>query len=269
MGLFKPVVFYKQRVEAGVPTDPDATAFLSAAGITDPTISSAINQLVLDLKGYGIWSKMIAIYPYVGGTATTHKYNLKNPADTDAAYRMTFAGGVTHSSNGIQGNGTTGVGYTHINIGTDITQNDAFASGYIRAAAAGGTDWGGIGGGNGIQLNARFTDNLAYSKLMHGGAHYTQASTDASGLWQQSRTVSTSYYLQQNTTRNTVSIASASQTSLEYIAVMAFGTTETTATAFSDKPQAYNAFGQGLSTTEMDNHYTAVQAFQTTLGRQV
>ena len=268
MGLFKPVVFYKQKVVvAGI--DPDAQAFLTATGITDPTITSAINTLVLDLKSAGVWSKMIAIYPYVGGTATTHKYNLKDPRDLDAAYRMTFAGGVTHSSNGIQGNGTTGVGYTHINIGTDITQNDAFAGGYIRTTAAGGTDWGGIGGGNGIQLNARYTDNLVYSKLMHGGAHYTRSSTDASGFWQQSRTASASYYLQQNTTRNTVNIASASQTSLEYIAVMAFGLTETTATAFSNKPLAYNAFGQGLTTTQMDDHNTAVVDFQTTLGRNV
>ena len=268
MPIFAPFGYYEQKA-AGVAFDPDAQAFLTATGITDPTISSAINTLVLDLKGYGIWSKMIAIYPYVGGTATTHKYNLKDPRDLDAAYRMTFAGTVTHSSNGIQGNGVNGVGYTHINIGTDITQNNAFASGYIRTTAASGTDWGGIGGGNGIQLNARFTDNLAYSKLMHGGTHYTRSSTDASGFWQQSRTASASYYLQQNTTRNTVNIASASQTSLEYIAVMAFGTTETTATAFSNKQQAYNAFGQGLSTTEMDDHYTAVQDFQTTLGRNV
>lgn len=249
--------------------DPDAAAFLTAAGITNQTEKTAINTLVVDLKNAGIWSKMIAIYPYVGGTATTHKWNLKDPRDLDAAYRMTFAGGVTHSLNGIQGNGTTGVGYTHINIGTDITQNDAYTSDYIKTNSQDQTDLGGIGSGNGIQLAARFTDDLSYHKLMHGTPHYLLASTDSSGFWQQSRTLSTEYYVQQNTTRNTASVASQVQTSEEFIAVMAFGLTETTALDFSSRQHAYHAFGQGLTTTEMDDHYTAVQAFQTTLGRNV
>jgi hypothetical protein len=268
MGLFKPVVFYKQKVVAGAAVDPDAEAFLTVTGITDPTISSAINQLVLDLKGYGIWSKMIAIYPYVGGTATTHKYNLKDPQDTNGAYRITFAGTVTHSSNGIQGNGTNGVGYTHINIGTNITQNDAYTSAYIRTNLSNNSDLGGIGGGNGIQMNSRAPDGLTYHKLMNN-SFYTRSSSTSVGFWQQSRTTSSTFYVQQNATRNDTGKVSTSQTSAEYIAVMAFGLTETTATNFSSRQHAYHAFGQGLSTTEMDDHYTAVQAFQTTLGRNV
>ncbi len=51
------------------PLDPDAQAFITAAGITDATQQSAINTLVTDLKGYGIWTKMKAIYPFVGGTS--------------------------------------------------------------------------------------------------------------------------------------------------------------------------------------------------------
>ena len=76
--------------------DPDAQAFLTAAAITDPTITSAIDTLVVQLKADSIWSKMKALYPFVGGTASTHKYNLKNPLDTDAAFRLVFNGGWTH-----------------------------------------------------------------------------------------------------------------------------------------------------------------------------
>ena len=86
--------------------DPDANAFLTAAGITDPTISSAICTLVKSMKADGTWAKMSAIYPMVGGTATTHKFNLKNPADTNAAFRLSFVGGWTHSANGALPNGT-------------------------------------------------------------------------------------------------------------------------------------------------------------------
>ena len=268
MGLFKPFAFYEQKVVVGG-IDPDAQSFLTATGITDPTIESAINQLVLDLKSYGIWSKMIAIYPIVGGTADTHKFNLKNPQNTDAAYRITWAGTVTHNAYGFQGNGTTGVGYTHIQIATALSQNNVSAAMYVRTVAGGGTDYGSISGGNGMQLNTRYTDNLNYNKLMHGGAHFTQASTDGSGFWQQSRTSSSSYYVQQNTTRNTASVASSTPPSGEYIALAAIGTAETTAVGFSAKQYSFASFGSGLSTTEMDNYNTAVQSFQETLGRNI
>jgi hypothetical protein len=84
--------------------DPDAQAFITAAAITDPTQQTAINTLVVDLKGYGIWTKSKALYPFVGGTASQHKFNLKDPRDLDAAFRLVFTGGWTHSSNGILGN---------------------------------------------------------------------------------------------------------------------------------------------------------------------
>ena len=59
--------------------DADAQAFIAAAGITNLTQASAINTLVNDLKTYGLWTKMKALYPMVGGTAASHKFNLKDP----------------------------------------------------------------------------------------------------------------------------------------------------------------------------------------------
>ena len=91
---------------SGGSVDPDAQAFITAAGITDPTQQSAINTLVVGLKDDGLWTSMQAIYPFVGGTASSHKYNLKDPRDLDAAFRLQFFGGMTHDANGITGNGT-------------------------------------------------------------------------------------------------------------------------------------------------------------------
>jgi len=61
--------------------DPDAQAFITAAGITNPTQQSAINTLVVNLKGYSIWTKFKAIYPVVGGSASSHAVNLKTPGN--------------------------------------------------------------------------------------------------------------------------------------------------------------------------------------------
>lgn len=85
--------------------DANAQAFITAANITDPIQQSAIDNLVIGLKADGLWTSMQALYPFVGGTATTHKWNLKDPRDLDAAFRLVFNGGWNHNSNGITGNG--------------------------------------------------------------------------------------------------------------------------------------------------------------------
>ena len=51
--------------------DSDASAFITATGLSGTTQKSAITTLVKDLKSSGLWSKMKAVYPMV-----TDNYNL-------------------------------------------------------------------------------------------------------------------------------------------------------------------------------------------------
>ena len=108
----------------GPSLDPDAQAFLTAAGITDATISGAIDTLVIQMKADNIWTKMKAIYPLVGGTDNTHKWNLKNPTDSDPAFRLTFNGGITHDVNGITSNGVNGYAETYLNDIVDLASDN-------------------------------------------------------------------------------------------------------------------------------------------------
>ena len=117
-------------------TDADALAFLTATGITDATITSAICGLVTSMKADGTWAKMSAIYPMVGGTATTHKFNLKNPADTNAAFRLNFVGGITHSSNGVAFGGVNGYADTFMAASGTLTANNNSLSYYSRTIVA-------------------------------------------------------------------------------------------------------------------------------------
>ena len=75
--------------------DP-ATDFIIRAGITDNTQKNAIITLVSNLVSAGLWGKMLALYPYVGGTAGSHAVNLVN-----SLYTISWTGGVTHDANGI------------------------------------------------------------------------------------------------------------------------------------------------------------------------
>ena len=123
----------------GLRQDADVTAFLSATAITDTTITSALDTLVVDLKAYGLWDKMKAIYPFVGGTAATHSYNLKNTA----AHQITWFGGLTHDSNGVTPNGTNGYGNLNFNPRTHLGTQSSMGT-YIRVnnTSSGKVDYG-------------------------------------------------------------------------------------------------------------------------------
>jgi len=260
--------------------DSDASAFIIAAGITDPTQQTAINSLVVELKGYSIWTKLNAIYPFVGGTATTHKFNLKNPADTNAAFRLVFSGGVTHGANGVAFNGTNGYADTFLTPSTTLSANNNSLGYYSRTSVASSSasaiDMGGVPDINAdaslfcliIRRNTSnqslFAANTSSSLSI---ANTTVA--DGSGLFVGSIISSSSRKLY----RNGSSIASTLTTAVQslpaqkiYIGCIS---NNNVAGFFSNRECAFASIGSGLTDTESTNLYTAVQAFQTTLGRQV
>ena len=266
MGLFTPFAYIKNK--GGL--DPDAVAFLAAAGITDPTITSAINTLVVSLKGNGLWTKMIAIYPFVGGTATTHKYNLKNPADTDAAFRLVFSGGITHSTNGLVGNGTTGFYDTFVNAATHLSQNNVSAHVYIRNnVAEDKVDIGCLRSTpfSALQIGVRTPSNTIAARGFTGASLTSVANTDSRGFFGISRLSSATQVVSKNTTQTAVNTASVAPDSLKVFG-LAFNL-NAAAGFFTTRQHAYSSLGQGLSDSELDTYYDIVQAFQTTLGRQV
>ena len=110
--------------------DADAQAFITATGISG-TNATAINNLVLALKADNYWNGLDAIYPMIGGTATTNKYNLKNPLDTDAAFRLSFVGGWTHDASGAKPDGVAGTyADTFVNASTNLTTSNGSFSYY-------------------------------------------------------------------------------------------------------------------------------------------
>ena len=74
--------------------DSNAYAFLEAAQITDTATRTGINNFVKNLKSYSLWNKISGLYPLVGGTMYSQKFNLKDPRDADAAYRLNFNTGL-------------------------------------------------------------------------------------------------------------------------------------------------------------------------------
>ena len=248
---------------AGCP-DADANAFLTAAGITDPTISGAICTLVTTLKSQGIWSKLDAIYPMVGGTATTHKFNLKNPADTNAAYRLSFVGGWTHSANGALPNGTNAYADT---FWISTQQNSASLSFYSRSNTTGLFHEYGSAVGPFTYLLLRF-NNLIYATV-NSSSDNTVANTDSRGFYMISRTASNAVKVYKNASTIITGSTASSGIPPYNMIISAWRQFPGTIVRYSNRQCAFATLGTGLNDTESANLYTAIQAFNTTLGRQV
>jgi len=268
--------------------DSDALAFLTATSITDSTIVNAINTLVTDLKGYGIWTKMNAIWPFVGGTATTHKFNLKDPQDTNAAFRLVFNGGWVHSATGAKPNGTNAWADTFLIPNTVMPSGGDHLAYYSRTNSAKDIDYV-IGAENttiigsptvlglvakrnaSLGANGRGFYATSNPSLTYINALQDNSSRDTRGLFLGIGSALNTYYILNN---NILASNSSLQTRVsrlvESLPIGAFKVNGNIgATAYTDKECAFASVGSDLSLAEAANLYTAVQAFQTTLGRQV
>lgn len=257
----------------GGASDSDAQAFLTAAGISDGTITSAIDNLVIALKAASLWTKCIAIYPFVGGTASTHKWNLKNPANTDGAFRITFSGTITHNANGVTGNGSSGYGDTHINPSSALTLNDVHMSVYSRSSGNTGENQTEIGAisTNGMGLNTRRSDLFRFfcHKTSSDVASTTDvANTDATGFYLGSRRSASD----QETYKNGVSQGTTTGTqtgSLVNASLYIMANNVVGPTTYSNKNLAFVSVGSGLSDSDAAAFNTCVSDFQTALSRNV
>jgi hypothetical protein len=261
----------------GVSYDADAQAFFTATGITDTTQKSAVNQLVLDLKSYNIWTKMKAIYPMVGGTSTTHKYNLVNPVDSNAAFRLLFSTGWTHSSTGATPNGSSAYADTFLSPSATLINNNTHLSFYSRTNTLGNyTDIGCVtgSGGNGyFDINIKWSDNNLYAEQYNFNTNrIAVANTNSQGFYLSTRTSSTVFKIFKNNAQFGSTNTSASTPSVTTITskvyISAINNNAITQN-YSNRQCAFASIGDGLTDAEAANFNTAVTTFQTTLSRNV
>ena len=253
---------------AASPFDPDAQAFITAAAITNPTQQAAINTLVVDLKGYNIWTKFKAIYPIVGGVASSHAVNLKTPG----TFNLSFTNAWTHSANGMTPNGTNTYANTALNPSSALTLNSTHLSFYSR------TNVSAVQRDIAIYQNA---DNPVMALGTNVGTeisdHYnynqriSASIASSTGFYISSRTSSTSHKLyKNNTTLGTNTSANINALPNQNLFIGASNNLPNLSiTSYSTKECAFASIGDGLTDTEAANFYTAVQTYQTTLSRQV
>ena len=251
--------------------DSNAATFLSTAGITDQTIVQAINNLVKDLKTTGLWSNFIAIYPFVGGNATAHRYNL---ADT-SQYNLIFNGTWSHTATGGTPNGTNGFANTGINANAKLTQNNTHLSFYSRtaAAAADRVSMGAIVGSSspmvGIQFRNAAGNAVAQNASGTANQTATSANSNSSGFFIGNKTSSAIGGL--SMIRNGVTLASntAAITVNNFPNANILIGAYTATTFFDNKECAFSSAGLSFTAPQIATLTTIVNNFETTLNRNV
>ena len=243
------------RAASGGGVDPDAQAFITAAGITNPTQQSAIITLVTDLKGYSLWTKFKAIYPVVGGIASAHAVNLKTPG----TYNLTFATGWTHNSNGMTSLNT--FAQTNLQPSTVLGLNDSHLSYFTTGFGADGLAT--------CMIGAFSSPNrlLLYAAGFYGVNAASSSTYTYSGTGVKFRVISrlssTVHKFANNGTIQTTTVNSSARptANIELARLGGFG-----ADNFNGICK-FASIGDGLTDTDIANFNTAVTTYQTALSR--
>jgi hypothetical protein len=252
--------------------DPDAQAFITAAAISNTSQQVAINNLVLNLKSYGVWSKMKAIYPMVGGSAASHKWNLKDPRDLDAAFRLVFTGGWTHSSTGALPNGTNAYANTYLDTQNDLSLNSGHFSFYSRTnapTAAIRIDMGALrpAPDSYSDLNSS-NSNATYFRFNNGVGYDSLSTSDSLGFFTGNRTAVNVIKTYKNGSTILSGTATSSSTSNIDIYIGAVNSNGSPL-YYANRECAFATIGTSLTDAETLNFYVAVETFQTALGRNI
>lgn len=217
----------------------------------------------------GSLGKFSAIYLFTGGDAARHKYNYLNPIDDNSGFRLTFAGTVTHSANGIQG--SSAYANTHYQPDNNTASRRFGVYFYSRTnSAINAKDWGHRSPSILNYVEARLAAGN-FRATQYSSTANTVANSDSSGFfgWQRIDDNNCTRLIR-NGTVVTVSLATGGVI-FEPIYLMAMNN-EGTAQEFSSRQYSFFAITQGglfLSEDEQYGLREDVTDFQTLLARNI
>jgi hypothetical protein len=258
--------------------DPDALAFFArvtaAGGTLSATEQLAIDTLVKQLKLDGIWSKMKAIYPMVGASAAACAQNLKS-----SSFTGTFTNGWTFLSDGITINADSCALDTHLIPANDLNFNDMHMSFYCRNNPTKAVDIADMGLQNGsnrfglASYRNYFSINSAVIDIsFNANVNNAIENSNSIGFWVGNVTGANSNILYKNGGKiltNTDNNNYTNYSGLIYSITLGGQNIGTYSRSPGLRNYAFSSIGDGLTDDESSDFYNAVQAFQTTLSRQV
>ena len=248
----------------------EANTYLYSTQITGATQVSAINTLINGLKANNLWAKMKAVYPFVtdktlqADMAAQMKFNLVNPQDSDAAFRLAFSGGWTYSTNGAQPNGTNGWANTNLNPVGLINGTNSHMSYYSRTNSDG--LYADLGHGGAMELLTKF-GNVYYADYPDS-TRAQAANTSSLGNFIISNTSANGKKVFKNATTLISSAFVNANFSGSYTLVIS-NYNNLVPARYSNRQLSFVTIGDGLTDAEAAILYQLTQQYQTDLSRQV
>jgi len=238
---------------------------------TDAQARTAITNLVVSLFAANIWSKLHFFLPFVGGTATKHSYSLIYPFNNRTSFNANFVGSPTQNQLGMQTNGSNGLflGYTPSAIKSGYEFHYGLYSQGGDPLTGFKADFGfNVGFNSGFFLQTRYATNNHYMGIFNDrSVIYT--GSDA-GYWIGNR-LGTSLISMRNSV-NIINVTSSvdGNTAVPQSYFITLGGQNTNGGAILNGAlRTYSTFhiGDGLTTQNLIDINTIVQAFNTALGR--
>jgi hypothetical protein len=263
--------------------DPDALAFFgrvdTATGVSDYltlTEKNAVNDLVIQMKADLIWTSMKAIYPMVGGGNGTLAQNQAACEQNlvSASFTGTFTSGWTFASTGATGDVFSSTYMdTSLTPSGSLSQDSTHLSFYSRSTGNIATNMVDMGSYDGTSGNATYMVT-SYGSIIYPNVNSTNLSAGATpytnrlGFKMFNRVDSSNVRVFNNGTF--LQTYARTSTTLNNLSLYVGAYHRNDITTFSnDLECAFASIGDGLTDAESLFCYNAVQAFNTTLSRQV
>lgn len=245
-------------------------AIEGAGVVPSVTQNFASNYLVTTERAIGSYSIMVAQYPFIGGTAATHKFNQVNPIDNNSGYRLTFTG-ATHSANGVQFNGTTGFGNTYVIPSVSLGSSSTHLSIYSNTNNSSGNS---VDIGTGIvgtylNMYTRFTGNVTGGRIF--GNPLTYSNTSENGYYLMTTTAANLIRFYKNGVKfspDNTSGGTSTITTAIFIGANNTDVSPGSAGFFSNEPYQLITIGGGLTEPQVISQTKIATFFNSLLGRQ-
>lgn len=259
---------------SGSAYDSEAQAYFNAIVANSGTISTAskgyINTFVLAAKSHSYWTKMYIFAPFVGDQLLAALVGFKPSAATTVTMTNgNFVSGDYSEATGLLGNGTTKYIDTGV-LDTTATANSTHLMAYNRSSSSNGGRHGVSAAGGIFEIYAPYSDSSFYSDQYDSANGRAKSNPMATpyGFLVGSRTASNSHHVYRNGSDITTAGSGTSGGTLAGLNVYIFAVnTGSGAGAWADCRLAAFSFGSGLTSSDVSNFSTDLNALQTSLGR--
>jgi hypothetical protein len=258
-----------------------ANAYLSAVvaaggtGITS-TVSAATRTLFTSLVSNNLYNKIDLMYPMLGGNSAGCKFNAKDPRDLNAAFRLTFNGGVSFDASGMTGNGSNGYADTNWSV-VNLNRYSAHMTFYntLRTSTTGRIEMGASQQTGSPQSSYDLFVDFGAATYERGGSIDTNgvglsftnnANSANTGCFIVSRTGDTFTGLYKN---GSSELTSTKVTNGSINVNLGIGARigSTTTQGYTDRRCGFATAGSGLTASEVSTLSTIINTWATSIGR--